>query len=428
MQSLNQSKIATMAASTTTHRYIIDTDGGVDDAFALLLALRSPDMPLEAITTVRPSIGKQSRKLSVLFLLLFGSQVAGNVTVEQATKNVLFILEFFKLHRRKGDEMDSSNPIPPVYIGASAPLTRPLYVATHIHGTDGLGNVTVKHRAIPRRQKSGEFPAPRSLATFEEDMAELLAATDREYHRITSDISRKSAVDAIIEIVARNPPDSVTIVTIGPMTNVAMATRLNPTVMSKVKSVIAMGGAFETYGNVTLAAEYNCWVDPEAVRVCLGIGSSPVNPPTSDRVAITTGGTHKVDLPLPKLVFVPLDVTHKVPFGEAELSPYLGTSVVAKFFDEITSFIRFEFNTKDGNGAVMHMHDPLAVAVAIDPSLTTRVPTMVSVECESAIMRGKTLADCRKRPLFNTNEVNALVCVDVDTARFWKIWNARVME
>ncbi len=175
---------------------LIDTDTASDDAVALIMALRSPEVRVAAITVV-----------------------AGNVPVAQATSNALFTAE-----------LCGSNV--PVYSGAEAPLLRKLVIADWFHGADGLGDHG--YRPAKRRAEPGH------------------------------------AVDALIKTVHENP--GIEIVTLGPLTNVAMALLREPKLAASVKRCVVMGGAPCCEGNVTPAAEFNIWVDPEAARIVFRSG------------------------------------------------------------------------------------------------------------------------------------------------------------
>src|ERR1700756_4983305 len=179
-----------------TRTLLIDTDTASDDAVALIIALRSRDVRVAAITVV-----------------------AGNVSVAQATSNALFTAELC------GADV-------PVYSGAEGPLLRKLVIADWFHGADGLGD-------------HGYKPAKRRVESAH-------------------------AVDALIQTVDENP--GIEIVTLGPLTNVAMALLREPKLASSVKRCVVMGGAPCCVGNVTPAAEFNIWVDAEVARIVFQSG------------------------------------------------------------------------------------------------------------------------------------------------------------
>jgi purine nucleosidase len=180
-------------SANPTRKILIDTDTASDDAVALIMALRSPQVNVLAITLV-----------------------AGNVSVEQGTRNALFTVEL-------------CGSTVPVFTGAAGPLARPLEDASWFHGQDGLG--------------------------------------DRGYQPATRVAERDFAVDAMVRIIAANP--GIELITLGPLTNLALALHQAPDLAANVSRCVVMGGAPCCEGNVTPAAEYNFWVDPEAARVVL---------------------------------------------------------------------------------------------------------------------------------------------------------------
>jgi len=178
-------------------RLILDTDPGVDDAMAILLALRSPELQVEAITPV-----------------------AGNVPLEFTLPNALKLVEI------------AGRTDVPVAGGARHPLVRKLVTGEHVHGNNGLAGV--------------EFPEPKIKPVAE------------------------SAPEMIRRIVKANPGE-ITVVAVGPLTNVALALRDDPGLAEKIKSIVIMGGSLSG-GNVTPAAEFNLYVDPEAARIVFDAG------------------------------------------------------------------------------------------------------------------------------------------------------------
>jgi purine nucleosidase len=177
-------------------RLLIDTDTASDDAVALIMALRSPEVEVLGITVV-----------------------AGNVAVEQATRNALYTTELC------GVDV-------PVFRGAAQPLVRRLEVADWFHGVDGLGD----HGYRPVIRKAETDYAPSAMA----------------------------------QMIRANP--GIEIITLGPLTNLALAVSADPTLSGKISRCVVMGGAPCCEGNVTPAAEFNIWVDPEAARVVFRSG------------------------------------------------------------------------------------------------------------------------------------------------------------
>jgi purine nucleosidase len=172
---------------------LIDTDTASDDAVALIMALRSPLVQVASITVV-----------------------AGNVPVEQATRNALCTVELC------GSDV-------PVYMGVAKPLSRELEPATWFHGMDGLGDC-------------GYAPATRTAEPMH-------------------------AVDAIIATAHQHP--GLEIITLGPLTNLELALSRDPSIVAKISRCVVMGGAPCCVGNVTPTAEFNIWADPEAARAVM---------------------------------------------------------------------------------------------------------------------------------------------------------------
>ena len=190
-------------------RILIDTDPGVDDAYAILLAMCSPELRVEAITTV-----------------------CGNVSVQQATQNLLTILGVLDLAE-----------FPIIAQGEAAPLVKSLVNAAYVHGDDGLGNTS------HLRNTAGN---PR-------------------YSPANTTLSSLSGVDLILETVSQYP-DELIVVALGPLTNLAKAIRKDAAKMRRLRKIIVMGGVFEDYGNVTTTAEFNIFVDPHAAQEVFQFG------------------------------------------------------------------------------------------------------------------------------------------------------------
>lgn len=311
-----------------TQHLLIDSDPGIDDALAILLALRSPDVHVEAVTTV-----------------------AGNVAVDRATANARRILAVVA-------------PVPPPRLarGAPAPLKRTLVTAHQVHGQDGLGN----------------------LERFVEPNGQL------RYPDPTYAIEMRSGPEVILDAADRWGP-GLTIVALGPLTNLALALQQDPRRLGRAGRIVVMGGAIAVPGNITPAAEFNFYVDPEAAAAVLEAG-----------------------LPVE---LVPLDVTRRVVLAQTTLTERLhrGSDRVARFILDFTLH-GFAFGA-EREGAGIVLHDPLAVAVALDPSLVTFEPLYVEVEREGRLTRGLSLADRREIPSHRKRASTCRVAVDVDAER-----------
>ena len=273
--------------------FLIDTDTASDDAVALIMALRAPGVRVAAITTV-----------------------AGNVGVEQATRNALYTVELC------GADV-------PVYAGAAKPLLREHQNAAWFHGSDGFG----EHN----------YPRPRRSAG--------------ELH----------AVDAIIETIEANP--GLVIVTLAPLTNLALALARKPAIAANVGRCVVMGGAPCCEGNVTPAAEYNVWVDPEAAQIVMRSG-----------LPIELVGWH---LSRGEAVVRDDDIAHIQTFKNK----------VAHFAIECNSHARRAYKLQTGEDGIS-LPDPVAMCIALDPSVGTESSFhYVDVETRSELTRGMTVVD-----------------------------------
>ena len=307
--------------------FLIDTDTASDDAVALIMALRAPEVRVVAITTV-----------------------AGNVPVAQSTRNALYTVEL------------CAGKVP-VYRGADKPLLRTYQNATWFHGRDGLGD--------------HNYPAPGQSA------------------------ASGHAVDAIIETIGANP--GIVMVTLGPLTNVALALAKNPEIAAKVGRCVVMGGAPCCEGNVTPAAEYNIWVDPEAARIVMRSG-----------LPVELVGWH---LSRGDAVVREDDVARVLGFNNP----------IAKFAIECNSHARRAYKVQTGEDGIC-LPDPVAMSIALDPSIGTDWSEhFIEVETQSELTRGMTVVDRlnvatdeRNRAVWAAAlEKKAKVCWTLDNQR-WK--------
>ncbi len=242
--------------------------------------------------------------------------VAGNVPMDQAVRNALYTAELC------GSSV-------PVFAGAGRPLKREYYSAQWFHGRDGLGD--------------RGYPPPKRMQ------------------------ESKHAVDAIVETVCANP--GIVLVTLGPLTNVALAIERAPEMVKNISRCVIMGGNPCCEGNVTPAAEYNMWVDPDAARIVLRSG-----------LRIELVGWHLCR-------------------GEANLNARdieyvlsLGTEL-ARFTVECNS-VAMESNRVQTGEIGICLPDPTAMAIALDPSIATdSVHHYVDIETESELTRGMTIVD-----------------------------------
>jgi purine nucleosidase len=274
-------------------KLLIDTDTASDDAVALIMALRSPDVSVLAITTV-----------------------AGNVGLEQATRNALYTAELC------GSDV-------PVFSGAAAPLVRPLEDAVWFHGRDGLGD-------------HGYEPAARTAAAG-------------------------FAVDAMVRTVEANP--GIEIITLGPLTNLALALRQWPQMATNVSRCVVMGGAPCCEGNVTPAAEFNFWVDPEAARVVL-----------------------RSQLPIELVGWQLSRGAAVVNAAQMKEILALGTSF-AEFAIRSNSTAATAYKVQTGEEGIA-LPDPTAMAILLDPSLAlVSSDHYMDAQVDSGITRGMSVID-----------------------------------
>ena len=324
----------------SSQKVIIDTDPGVDDAFALFLALRSRELEVLAVTAV-----------------------AGNVPLTVTLPNALRLVEI------------AGRTNFPVAAGASSPLIRKLVTAAYAHGNNGLAGV--------------QFPAARLEAV------------------------KEPAADLICRLVRENAGE-VTIVGIGPLTNIALALRQDPEIISMIRRIVLMGGSLSG-GNVTPAAEFNFYVDPEAANIVFDSGI-PIR-------------------------MVGLDVTRKVQLTDqhvASLRAGAGrvSEAAARIADAVMQMARGE---KWQGGP--HLHDPLAVSSMIDPEIVTFEDYHVEIETSGSITAGEsvgwkhaplwgsaplqlaTVAENSDPPQF---KANAQVATGVDSDKFFELLISRL--
>lgn len=272
---------------------LIDTDPGIDDALALLVAWGSPEIAVEVVTTV-----------------------AGNVPVASGTTNVFRLLA-----------LRAPTPLPTVAVGAERPLARPLRTATHHHGADGLGD-------LPDWPPVAVRPAPATAAT-------LMART------------------------ARWRAGGLTLVALGPLTNVALALEADPPALAGLSRLVIMGGAVDAPGNVTPTAEFNAHVDPDAAARVFA-----------------------ADLPID---LVPLDATRQATLTREELAGALAARP-GPVAERVTAFTRRAFEAEPSG---LHLHDPLAVGVAIDPTFVTWERVRIQIGPDGETRRVPGTANCR---------------------------------
>ncbi len=274
-------------------RILIDTDPGIDDALAILLALASPELSLEGLSIVH-----------------------GNCSLEQAVRNGLSVLELAKAGHI------------PLARGCELPLVQPSLLAPETHGNTGLGYAQLPEPLIqPIGQHGSDF---------------------------------------LIEQVMSNPGE-ITLVAVGPLTNVALAIRKEPRFAKSLKELVIMGGAIRHEGNTTALAEFNTYVDPHATHIVFHAGI-----PTT---------------------LVPLDVTYQCVLMASDVERLMRIdSSIPKFIKAATDFYMEYHDAWQGiKGCIIN--DPLALALTFAPELCDYEELPVDVDISGGVSMGKTFAD-----------------------------------
>jgi len=292
-------------------RVIIDTDPGVDDALALLLAMRSPELKIEGITPV-----------------------AGNVPLDLTLPNALRMVEI------------AGRTDIPVAVGAKGPLVRRLVTAAYAHGENGLGGAV--------------FPEPK-IKPIAQPAAEFIRDVIRKY------------------------PGELTLIPIGPLTNIATALNLDSQLASMVRGIVLMGGSLSG-GNITPAAEFNIYVDPEAARIVFQSG-----------IPITMVG---------------LDATRKTSLTEEHVRTLEASQNPVSQAAGKIGRNAINHNREQGFLIGPNMHDSLAVATFLDPSIVKLKEYYVDVETTGELTAGETLGyspsagDLRRKPEMEKQAAN----------------------
>jgi purine nucleosidase len=243
--------------------------------------------------------------------------VAGNVGLHHNADNA-----------RKVVELSGRRDIP-VYAGCSRPLRRQLVTAEHVHGQTGLDGP--------------DLPAP------------------------TIPLQARHGVDYIIDTLMAAEPGTITLCTLGPLTNIAMALIKQPAIAGRIAEIVMMGGAYFEVGNITPAAEFNIYVDPEAADVVLRCGAP--------------------------ITMLPLDVTHQMQSTPERLDAILalGNRTGAAVHAMLTFSEAFDLKKYGWAGAPLH--DPTVIAWLLRPELFEGRHCNVSIETASELTMGMTVAD-----------------------------------
>lgn len=267
--------------------------------------------------------------------------VSGNVPVREVTQNVLYLKQLLGLSV-------------PVAAGADVPRSRKLVTAPEVHGEDGLGGFRVARNIFFREWEDG---------------------------------------NAAVEIVnaARKFGKALTILSLGPMTNLANAASIDAGAIRGVKSIVQMGGVFFGYGNTTEFTEFNVYVDPEAVDFLLSSGV--------------------------KIKFVPLDLTEKLFMPRDLVDTLLDKSnrndaqLTSLLRKALHFYISYHKDREKLDGC--YLHDPIAAAAAVNPEWFRFVNASVSVETKGDLTAGMTIADFRRR----SRKSNSQIAVAFDAVK-----------
>ncbi|XP_015901960.1 uridine nucleosidase 1 isoform X2 [Ziziphus jujuba] len=280
-------------SSANPEKLIIDTDPGIDDTMAILMAFQTPELEILGLTTT-----------------------FGNVTTEDATRNALLLCDI------------AGCPDVPVAEGSPEPLKGGIpRVADFVHGSDGLGNI---------------FLPPPNTKKIEKNAAEFLVHKVSEY------------------------PGEVSILALGPLTNIALAIKRDSSFARKVKRLIVLGGAFFALGNVNPAAEANIYGDPEAADVVFTSGAN--------------------------ITVVGINITTQVKLADADLLELRQSKGKhAQFISDTCKFYR-DWHVKSDGVHGIFLHDPVSFVALVRPDLFTYKKGVVRVETQG-ICVGHTLMD-----------------------------------
>ena len=273
--------------------------------------------------------------------------VAGNVPLSFTSRNLRIVCEL------------CGRPDAAVYEGAEKPIARPQVTAEHVHGRTGLDGA--------------ELPEP------------------------TMTVQKTHAVDFIIETLRREPEGAVTLCTLGPLTNLALALEKAPDIAPRIRELVMMGGGFFEGGNITPAAEFNVYVDPEAAKIVFASG-----------------------IPI---VMMPLDVTHQLLTKKDRVAKIaaLGTRPAQVLVDWLAFFERFDVEKYGSDGGPLH--DPSVIAYLLKPELFSGRECNVEIETRSELTAGMTVVDWWR---VSGRKANARVMRDVDADGFFELLTERV--
>lgn len=293
---------------------IVDTDAGVDDAIALIMALDHPGTNILAITTVN-----------------------GNVEVDKVTKNVGIISGLF------------NSPVP-IYRGCDRPLLANRLHSDGVHGVDGLGGA------------SGL------------------------YNRFGKAVEDEHAALALIRL-SKKYSDALTILALGPLTNIALAARLDPLFVHNIRNLVIMGGAVEAHGNASAAAEFNILADPEAASIVFEAGFK-------------------------EITLLPWETTLKYPLHWAIFDELISVNnerskFIYNITEQLVKLLKYQYRS-----AGLLIPDPLAAAAAIEPDVIQKKEHVsIKIEINGLYGRGLTCVDWMMQ---HTNAPNCYLVTEVN--------------
>ena len=273
--------------------------------------------------------------------------VAGNVPLPLTARNTRIVCEL------------AGRPELRVFAGCDAPMVRRLVTAEHVHGKTGLDGIELPEPEMP--------------------------------------LQGGHAVDFLIDTLRAEPPGAVTLCPLGPLTNIATALRRAPDIAPRIAEIVLMGGAYFEVGNITPAAEFNIFVDPEAADIVFRAGVP--------------------------IVVVPLDVTHKALTTRPRVEAFraLGTPVGHAVASWTDFFERFDMAKYGSQGAPLH--DPCVIAYLLDPGLFTGRHINVAIETKGEFTTGMTVADWWR---VSGREANAMFLGDIDAEGFFALLTERI--
>ena len=279
--------------------------------------------------------------------LLGITAVAGNVPLSLTERNARIVCEL------------CGRPDVKVFAGADKPVARALVTAEHVHGKTGLDGPELAEPTMALQDQHG--------------------------------------VDFIIETVLREAPGSVTLCTLGPLTNIALALRKAPEIASRVRELVMMGGGFFEGGNITPAAEFNIYVDPEAADEVFRSGMP--------------------------IVMMPLDVTHKVLTFKTRVAAIraLGSRPAIAMAEMLEFFERFDIEKYGSDGGPLH--DPTVIAYLLKPELFSGRDCNVEIEIQSPLTTGMTVVDWWQ---VTGRKHNARVMRNIDADGFFALLTERL--